>query len=256
MFSPIENNILNLTYKTAIQTSYRAQCYETIRYGNDALFLTWLGSVPSFSFSFTHPYSDEELENKRYYSAYGRRLKEKFEKIAARNSAHKFYFYSVMLDEKLPFCATGSFCIETDFQGRKLQNLSAVKKFNYAQISVLPQSNGTTYFCASVIDDMDKTTALEFVASLKRQPARELANCALRVCLEHIENTYFSPSFIESLEGKQRDEMLKRFNDAIVSEVGSEKDAGALANPLGVKIPAKVIGRNSNLSRIKLEKRQ
>ena len=155
------------------------------------------------------------------------------------------------LDKKLPFCATGSFCIETDFQGRKLQNFSEVTKFNYTQVSVLPQGNGTTYFCVSAIDDRNKTAALEFVTSLNRQPKKSLANCALQVCLEHIENTYFSPRFIENLSDREEDEMVKRFGESVVTDVSSERDAGALATPLGVKISAQVVGRNSNLPRIK-----
>lgn len=242
VFKAVEEGELRNGYATALALAHRAQCYEAVVHSRGALFLTWLSQVPRFAFQFD-PYAMEtERQNMIYYAGYSWQLKKAIELIKSRGSIRKFIFASTIFDRILPIAAAGSFCIETDFLGRKLQRFSDFgKRFNFAQFSLLPQRNGTTYFCVSAVDDRDRVAARELIHSLRVQKLKDLADCALRLSVIHCENTYFSPEFIRDLAPEHQSELLARFDDSSVAQVGVEKEPDALSRPLSFRLTANVV---------------
>ncbi len=252
LFKDIESLPLKANYQTALKTAYRSQCYETIIHSNAALFLSWAHDVPTFDFHFNKAINEPEVSNMRWYAGYGWRLKELFEKIERRASTRKFLYFCCLFDTQLPFCGTGSFCIETDFTGNKLQHFSNVSEnFNYAQVSVLPQENGTTFFSISAINDKNKKAAHQFIASLSNVPKHELASCALRSLIVHSENVYFKPSYINCLPYKHRQEILDRFDDSEVQQVGLEKIETALSYPLSFDLLSNAVKISTNITKVR-----
>lgn len=247
IFYDIERKPLLCNYRSAIQTAYRAHCYETLIHSNAALFLSWMVNGAKFDFDFNPEINRAEIENMSHYSIYCWFLKRKFERIMARSSMKKFYFFCGFIDNILPFASTGSFCIETDFIGRKLQRFGSFGRFNYAQFSVLPQKEGKTFFCISAVNDENPYAAHEFVKSIRHIDPNDIGSAILRLCIVHSENTYFDPDFVKSLSSEQRNEILERFDDEDVFEVGAEKPSDALSRPISTEIAGKLINSFGNV---------
>lgn len=233
VFKELEANALSPSFEIALRLAIRSAIYEAITHSSSALFLNWLVTIPKFEFNFDRKVVLPELENMLYYSGYNWDLVRRLQKRLSGDRIHRFNFFMAKFECQLPFSCSGCFCIELDFNGKKIQKFSDFgKKFNYAQISVLPQVDGTTIFSVSALCDQDKIAAQSFIKSLSEQPRSSLADCALRAALVHSENTYFSPGFISDLSEHHRNALLKRFDDSAVAQVGLEKHPNALSEPL------------------------
>lgn len=252
VFKKVENRNLNRGYQDARLSAYRAHCYETVIHTNAAVFQKWLLDAAKIEFPFEPDIMVNETHNMLVYARYCWELKKTFEKIIGKKSVRKLYFHTAIIEGTLPFCGTGSFCIETDFKGRKLQRFGGNGPFNYAQLSVLPLKNGNTFFSISAVNDKNDKAAHDFVCAISEVPDMHLAEAALKACLCHTENTYFRPSFLDSLSESQLSRILFLFDDSNVMEVGKEKESNALIRPTGILFENKVLERNSNLRKGKL----
>lgn len=242
LFRDIENQELKPNYKTALGLARRNTLYEAVVHTDATLFLNWLQTVPTFDFQMNTAGFTAELDNMRHYAAYNWYLATLISKIETRKSARKLYFFIAKIDACLPMSATGCFCIENDLDGVKLQKFSDTKrKFSYAQISVLPQGNGTTIFSISSTNDRDMHTSRKFLESFARCGAEELSNAILRTALEYTENIYFKESWVKTLSETQRNSLCKRFDDAAYFKVGLEKPDFSLARPLDIQLEGKVV---------------
>lgn len=250
VFRDLENTTLKPVYRTSVRLAERCAFYEAVVHGNGALFLRWLQKVPTYSFPVDMDSQDAEIENMLYYAAYNWKLLRLIGKIEARTSSKKLHYFNAVIDKILPFSATGCFCIENDIEGRKLQSFSKVNhKFSYAQISVTPQSDGTTFFSVSSTNDRDKSASIEFIDSFRRVRSHDLPNAILRTVLNYTENIYFRPSWIKSLRAEQKRKIIDLFDDSTVAEVGVEKPANSIAEPLPVPLEGGTIKASSNIKK-------
>jgi hypothetical protein len=184
-----------------------------------------------------------------FYSKYSWELLNRLQRRLKGSRTWKLYYLSVIFNDHLPFSCTGSFCIELDLLGQKLQRFSDFrKKFNYAQISVLPQTNHTTIFSISALADQDEKAARDFVLSFVLQSKADLADCALRAAVCHSENTYFRPEFIQGLSEPEKKEVLQRFDDTTVSQVGQEKQKDQLSRPFSFRLDHTPLKISHNLN--------
>lgn len=246
IFSEIERNSLSPNYSTAIALAHRCMLYEAIVHTDAAMFLNWLKVVPKFSFR--HYVDDEIIEHMRHYSKYDWELLKIISRIKDRNSTRKLLYYAAMIDKTLPFSATGSFCIENDLLGRKLQPFREKgRKFSFAQISILPQCNGTTLFSVSSTTDKDAKASRKFIDSFSKISPSDFSNAILRTALEYTENIYFRESWINSLSQDQKNMLIERFDDSDFFEISAEKPSNSLSRPLELSIDARRTVVSSNV---------
>ncbi len=249
VFSEIENKTLNPSYRNSLGLAIRCTLYEAIVHTDAGLFLNWLREVPSFEFWMDPTVYTDELEHMAHYARYNWDLVNLLQRIESKKSTRKLFFYSALIDAALPFSSTGCFCIENDIAGNQLQPFSDFgRKFSYAQLTIMPQSNGTTLLSVSSTNDRDRDSSWRFVKSYAECKAELLPNAILRTALEYTENTYFRPSWINSLNSSQKKLILERFDDRAVFEVGKEKPHASLAAPLDLEISGTRVKFASNVT--------
>ncbi|PZX19310.1 hypothetical protein LY10_04089 [Planktotalea frisia] len=169
VFSNIEKGPLKANYRSALSLSQRCALYEAVVHSDGALFSNWLHAVPRFNFAFDTNIMIPEFENMLHYAGYTWNLVALLSKIERRESIRKLYHLTAIVDEVLPFSGTGCFCIENDFLGRQLQAFNEThNKFAYAQISVLPQVDGTTVVSLASTSDKNKYVSRKFINSFRK----------------------------------------------------------------------------------------
>lgn len=249
-FKGVESEPVQLNYRNVLALAERAALHEAVVRSRAALFAGWLHSVPSFSFAFNVKDGEDILRNLLHYAGYSWQLLNAIAAKRAKTSSRSFSFFSVSFSGTLPFTASGCFCIQDDFTGNRIQNLSeAGGKFNYAQFGVLPTPGNQTLFFVSALEDKSPQAARQFVRSLAAQPKAILKDCALRLCLTHCENTYFSPSFIHSLTDDEASRLLRRFKESVSLDVGEELPLQSLSRPVGISLSGCVSMVSTNLGR-------
>lgn len=249
LFKDIENRILEPCYRSALGLARRCAFYEAVVHTDAALFLNWLDTVPTFEFQVNTPSYSAELENMKHYASYNWYLLNLINKIARRESTRKLYYYSALIDAVVPFSATGCFCIENDVGGNKLQSFSEKgRKFSYAQLSVLPQENGTTLVSISSTSDRDRNASRRFLTSFLKCGKECFSNAILRTALEYTENIYFRESWLNSLTDVQKQDICNRFDDQDFFSVGLEKPSNSLAAPLAISVPGLRIHQSFKLN--------
>lgn len=249
VFAAIENKTLNPSYRTSLGLAIRCALYEAIVHTDAGLFLDWLREVPIFEFWMDPNIYTDELEHMAHYASYNWDLVNLLQRIESKKSTRKLFFYSALIDAVLPFSSTGCFCIENDISGNQLQPFSDFgRQFSYAQLTIMPQCNGTTLFSISSTNDKDGDSSRRFVKSYADCDAETLPNAILRTALEYTENTYFRPSWVNSLSTSQKKLILERFDDRAVFEVGKEKPHNSLAVPLDLRVSGKRIKFASNVT--------
>lgn len=247
-FKEIEAGTLVPNYRVAINLAIRCAFYEAVIHTDAALFLSWLRHVPNFSFHIDLKSQEQKLENMRHYSGYNWDLLKLLLNIKSKRSPRKLYFFSCLLDVAQPFSATGCFCIENDLHGRKLQPFSQKgRKFSYAQISVLPQRNGTTLLTISSTSDMDRIASIDFIQSFKTYSRNGIANAFLRAAIQYTENIYFQPSWINNPESMAKSLILERSMDDSNFSIGDERPGISLSRPLDISLFGEATKSSSNI---------
>lgn len=249
VFSDIENRSLHPNFRTALGLATRCTLYEAIVHTGAALFLNWLQAVPKFDFPMDADSFTPELNHMAHYSRYNWELVNLLQRIKNGQSTRKFLYFSALINISLPFSATGCFGIENDLLGNKLQSFSDYGgKFSYAQLTVLPQRDGTTLASISSTNDKDVEASRRFVACFQNCPASDFSNAILRTALEYTENIYFRPSWVNSLDSSKRKTLLNRFEDFKSFKAGLEKPNNSLARQLDMNIPGMRVKWSSNVS--------
>ncbi len=247
LFSSIENQGLKNNYDSARKTAYRAHCYETLSHTNAAAISKFFEEDAILDFQCNLDFTKPETANMVHYARYCWALKETFEKVLKRASMRKFYFFSVLFDKMLPFASTGSFCIETDFNGERAQDFRSVGgKFNYAQIWIIPLKDGGTYAGISGINDRNPKALIQLLQSLKGQEPKKLANLFLKLAVVHSENTFFSPAYIQELKTDQQQFLLDYFSETTLGMVSQIRLADSLSREIPLSLKANPISIFSN----------
>jgi len=249
LFTKIESPPIKNNYRNALTTAFRAHCYESVNHTNGAFFNWWLRNDANFDFPFDAEIIAPEAENMRAYAAYCWRLKHYFELVISRKTTKKFFFVAAILNKSLPFSTTGSFCTETDFSGRRLKDFRKAGNYNYAQLWVLPQKNNTTYVGLSGIDDQDSKYLIRFLKSFIFQEPKTMADSLFKAALVHSENTFISPSFIETLTTDQKHSLLAEYERTTLGSLNEVRDEDCLTKEYPIHLNAEPYSIINNLNR-------
>jgi hypothetical protein len=121
----------------------------------------------------------------------------KYDRAFISRDTKDFSFYGITFDGTLPFAAAGAFMPEFDFTGNRVQDILSDETTNIVAVNVT-QLNGKTCAVFGWFGGRD-CPAFSLVDSFKKLADEEKANALLLMCLEHLENVYFKPSWWDGL---------------------------------------------------------
>lgn len=247
IFREVETRSPSLNYRYILISALRAVIYEAVRATQNSIFLDWLFSVPSFDFPFSREILKPERDNARFHASYQWTLLDRITKISERKSIRKLLYFSALFEGKARFSTSANFCIELDLDGNTVQDFSVAGSFNYCQMVAQQFDEKHWVLLVSGIDDQNGHALVKLLKSLDKQASSTLADAALRMAVVHSENTYFRPSWINSLAESQKKEIIARFEYGIDFLVGQKKIPTALAAPFSFSVKAKCLKRQLKL---------
>jgi hypothetical protein len=137
------------------------------------------------------------------------RWKSAYDKIWVNKDFDQFNCVGFAFDGVLPAVAVGAFHPEVDFAGNRLQRLGA-KASDYEHLAfnltVLDGRSVAIIGWGTQCDGPGK----DFAVSFARAATIEGGNAALQLAFEHIENTYFRPSWWQGLAPSMQEKIYER----------------------------------------------
>ena len=124
--------------------------------------------------------------------------------------------YALKFDGILPFVCCGAFLPEFDVEGERLQVISSGKstmEFVCLNVSVMD----TKTFAVFSWDGVPGGPSQKFAESFSRLPTIDKVNALLHVAVEQLENTYFKPSWWNSLTGPNITHLKERMLSGTVA---------------------------------------
>jgi SEC-C motif len=239
LFSQIDRDEQGTDFKSCLLRSYRASTYEAAIHTRGALFSTYIGQDARFAFTFHPEYASEEAALMRKWARHGWERKTIYERRLKREISRKYWFAAGHTSTILPFASTGSFAIEVDFDGNRLQDNHTDQEFSYCELWIIPTKNGTT-FGIGALEVQNPRALRQFIQSFAKIDKKHLASKLLQLSIAHLENTYFNISFIDQLSHQEQVEILEFFSECLVSEVGDRIPSDALTRKPVVSVPAHV----------------
>jgi hypothetical protein len=211
MFSPTEQETVTLGREVAFLLSYRAIVYE--KFLKEAA----LRSVELFRQEADkgQPFAEQvRIQEDLYYQKYGyelgladlTRFKAAFD-CAYHATYVGFNFRAVEFDSILPVVSCGAFSPDFDFFGNRLQSLAS-KTLHPITVN-LAVLNDRSVLILGWLGSGGPPNA--FASSYLRLPLEEKANAAVRLALEHSENTYIRPSWWNNLPETDQDSVIASF---------------------------------------------
>lgn len=221
IFLPIEQNSFELDNQTAFLLAYRAISYEFLckRQALDGIQnMRQLDKGKNFS---------EQIfiqQNIHIYRAGLQRgmqdliyWKKTYDKGISSGDYSRIKHYAIKFDGLLPFVSCGSFMPEFSFDGKPLQKLGrATTNLDHVSLNIT-STNGQTFVVFAWLDN-PKGPAEDFVRSFSSIKNEDKANACLHLACEHLENTYFQPSWWESLQVDDHKNIILRSLSGIAPE--------------------------------------
>jgi hypothetical protein len=153
--------------------------------------------------------------------------------------------YLVVNFDRMPdvLCASGHLP-QYDFEGRTLQDLG---RFNRRCEQVTFGLIATDTGGAGVFTWIgENQSAIGLVRSLNSQPDEDIPHSIIRYIFEFFENSYFSPSWWESLDQATRDALQARFNRA--ANLFEKREANCLVDDGVQAVDWKVVSIQTNVT--------
>jgi len=140
----------------------------------------------------------------------------------------EFLFYGMRFSTALPIVACGAFHPEFDFKGKNLQIITRGESefehlcFNLTVVggksmAVLGWTGGR------------QGPAEQFIDSFKALPKDTMANAAFHIACEHLENTYFRPSWWEAQTISAKEYLMRRFRSGTGPSEDTERRSDCLS---------------------------
>ena len=213
LFEPIEQANFDLDEKAAFLLAYRAIAYEflTKRQALEAIsvnrkmdkgknFETQIGIQ-----QYVHLYKEGLIRGMQDLSYW----KRKYDEGLASGSYSGIKHYAIRFGEILPFVCCGSFMPEVSFEGKMVQILTRSKGGLDHVCMNISSMNGQTFVVLAWLD-RPNGPAEDFVRSFSALPDASKANMCLHLACEHIENTYFRPSWWISIGNVNQLNLIER----------------------------------------------
>ena len=223
LFNSFETGQGDLAPQELALQGYRCICHETYKkeraervYSNHELLSALKQQDPRALLQ-----AEKYLEGTRLALRDLERQKKSFENILHEKDMKQLYATVFVLGGKLPLAYSSSFAPEFAFDGKLL----------------LPEQygdwNSVSVFCGAIklqtvlafvgIQDIDGHDLSKFFRTLETLDFQRIGALALHTAIEHAENTFFRPSWIEQLLPEIKDELLFRFGDGVPGEPNSRK---------------------------------
>ncbi len=221
LFSPIEKSSITLDKQAAFLLSFRAICYERLM-KDAALRAIEVQRQADKGDPFEMQCAKQQsLHLIREGIKRGIRdldgWKGKYDAAFLNGNFDDFSFYSVMFSSALPIVACGAFHPQFDFNGNALQIITrGESEFEHVSFN-LTVVGGKSIAVLGWTGRSQGPTEL-FIDSFRALPKGTMANAAFHLACEHLENTYFRPSWWEAQSNSAREHLVARFRSGIGTE--------------------------------------
>jgi hypothetical protein len=231
LFAPIEKSPVTLDKTAAFLLSFRAICYEV--FTKEAAFRTidvqrQMDKGKNFEAQcyiqqYLHLVREGMKRSLRDLGAW----KKSYDDAYRTSKYEDFAFYAVQFSQLLPIVACGAFHPEFDFAGNPLQLITRGQgSFEHVSFN-LTVVNGKSVAVMGRTGDPGGPAEL-FCHSFKSLPKTSLANAAFYLACEHIENTFFRPSWWKAQSLQAKEHLISRFRSGL-GLPGSERKANCLS---------------------------
>lgn len=139
----------------------------------------------------------------------GRYWKPHYDDGLRREDYSGFWYHAVLFDRQLPFASSGGALPEYDFRGRPCQTLLERSEDLSQVVFNLTSYAGKSLAMFGWMGAPDRA-ARRFVQSFATISAEGQADALLRFIFEHIENSFFRPSWWASLPEDEQAQLLAR----------------------------------------------
>jgi hypothetical protein len=232
LFAPIEKAPVTLDKQAAFLLSFRAVCYEycmkQVAYRSVDI-QRQLDEGRDFEFQcflqqHLHIYREGVKRALRDLGGW----KQTYDNAYRSGTYEDFSFYAVQFAQPLPIVACGAFHPEFDFGGNALQIITRGESgFGHVCFN-LTVINGKS---VAVIGRTGEPggRAEQFCNSFKALPKIAMANAVFHLACEHLENTYFRPSWWGAQSDQAKQHLIDRFRSGMGAS-GPERQADCLSN--------------------------
>jgi len=231
LFAPIEKAPIQLSKQSAFLLSFRAICYELFA-KNAALEGVEIQRQQDKGAPFSVQWAIQQ-----YLSDYREGIKRglrdlnewkgRYDAAYVSGNFDEFSFCAVMFSSDLPIVSCGAFHPEFDFAGNPLQAISRGDAMFEHVCFNLTVIDGKSVAVLGWTGDPDGP-AEQFVNSFRALPKDAKANAAFHLACEHLENTYFRPSWWESQSDAAKEHLIQRFRSGM-GVGGHERKADCLS---------------------------
>jgi hypothetical protein len=218
LFEPIEQNDFVLDERAAFLLAYRAISYEYLTKRNSLKSHELKRSMDKGRDFETQVAIQQHLHLFRAGLLRGmedlKYWKEQYDRRLQSGGYSGMQHYALKFEGILPFVCCGGFMPEVDFRGQQLQILTRSTEeleHIYVTISVM---NKQTFVVFAWLGDASGPAAT-FVRSFRTVPDIDKANMCLHLATEHLENTYFKPSWWNSIGKDNQEHLVERMCSGI-----------------------------------------
>ena len=218
LFEPIERNSFSLDHEAAFLLAFRALAYEFLTKKNS------IDAIPIQRESDRGRDFKTQVYIQQYIHTHLAGLKRGMQDLESWKNEYDKRFHeqnyemmshcAVEFEGVLPFVCCGGFHPEIDFNGRKLQIITR-GDHNFEHVCINVSVIGKKSFLAFGWNGKKDGPAEQFVKSFKSIENDEKANAALILAVEQSENTYFNPTWWDSLCGTNKNHLISRMQSGI-----------------------------------------
>ncbi len=221
LFEPIEQHHFELDDSAAFLLGYRAIAYEYLTKKNALENVEIQRSLDKGKDFQTQVYIQEHLHLYRTGLIRGMQdleyWKAEYDRRLISGDYSDIQHYALKFDGALPFVCCGGFQPEVSFDGRQLQILTrSTEELEPVCVNVSVMNQQTFLVFAWL--GGGGGPAEDFVHSFYSLHDDAKANMGLHLAVEHIENTYFRPSWWESIGASHQRHLVERMRSGISPE--------------------------------------
>ncbi len=227
LFSPIEKAPIGINKEAAFLLSFRAICYEVFHKDaelRNVEIRRQADKGKSFEKQCVH---QQILHAHREGVKQGIKnlesWKDKYDTAYLSKNYEEFSFYSVKFSNALPIVACGAFYPEFDFGGNCLQTITLGEATLELVCFNLTVVNGKSLAVLGWTGEPGGP-AEKFFVSFRSLPKDTVANAALHLACEHLENIYFRPSWWNFQSSAAREHLVRRFRSGTLSSIERNSD--------------------------------
>ncbi|MFC3713429.1 hypothetical protein ACFOMD_12655 [Sphingoaurantiacus capsulatus] len=248
MFRPAEHGAVSLNSEVAFLLSFRSVAYEGY---NKIISKRW--SEINREADAGLPFERQAMfQQMQHWHRVGTEVaiedfniwKEAYDEAFKKNDYSRFWYHAVAFEGVLPIAASGGLMPEFDFTGKRVQALGELgKTLDHVTVN-LTVLEGRTVAVLGWLGEPDDA-AQQFVRSFAEVPDNDVANALLRLCFEHIENLYLTPSWWNALPGEWQTALVHKMKNGLPH--GERVPAGLLPDGRDYFPNLKVVERISAL---------